>query len=51
MRLLLAAAALIMPAVLVVQVVRGRVRVQCCSTAPEADTRMRTAVDGRLPGA
>lgn len=51
MSLLLVAAALLIPTLLVVQVVRGRVRVQCCSTVPEADARMRAAVDGRLPGA
>ena len=51
MSVLLVAAALLIPALLVVQVVRGRVRVQCCSTVPEADARMRAAVDGPVPGA
>ena len=39
----LAAFALVVPVVLVVQTLRGRVRVQCCSVAPERDLRMRDA--------
>jgi len=46
---LLAAFAIIVPVILVVQTVRGRVRVQCCSVAPARDLRMRTASDEHSP--
>jgi hypothetical protein len=46
---LLAAFAIIVPVILVVQTLRGRVRVQCCAVAPEADLRMRTAFDEQTP--
>ena len=36
----LAAFALIVPTVLVVQTIRGRVRVQCCAPAAEHDLRL-----------
>jgi hypothetical protein len=44
---LLAAFAIIVPVILVVQTVRGRVRVQCCAVEPGRDLRMRTGVDER----
>ena len=37
---LLAVFALVVPIVLVVQTVRGRVRVQCCAVRPEHDLRI-----------
>jgi hypothetical protein len=49
---LLAVFAVIVPAVLVVQTIRGRVRLQCCAADPSRDLRMRgdepvaTASDG-----
>lgn len=46
---LLAAFAIIVPVILVVQTVRGRVRVQCCAVEPARDLRMRTAVDEHAP--
>jgi hypothetical protein len=42
---LLAAFAVIVPVILVVQAIRGRVRLQCCSVAPMEDARIRNAVD------
>jgi hypothetical protein len=45
----LAAFAIIVPVVLVVQTIRGRVRVQCCAVEPGRDLRMRPAVDERAP--
>jgi hypothetical protein len=40
---LLAAFAVAVPALLVVQTIRGRVRVQCCGVDPALDARMRPA--------
>lgn len=42
---LLAVAALVIPIVLVVQSIRGRVRLQCCAADPARDLRMRPAED------
>jgi hypothetical protein len=39
---LLAAFAIVVPVLLVVQTIRGRVRVQCCAVEPGSDLRMRT---------
>jgi len=46
---LLAAFAIVAPVVLVVQTIRGRMRLQCCSVDPMLDARIRNAVaeDGR----
>jgi hypothetical protein len=41
----LAAFALIVPIVLVVQTIRGRVRIQCCSCDPANDARMAGAFE------
>ncbi len=41
----LAAFAIVVPVLLVVQAIRGRVRVQCCSVTPERDVRMRSALE------
>jgi hypothetical protein len=41
----LAAFALIVPIVLVVQTIRGRVRIQCCSCDPASDARMAGAFE------
>lgn len=46
---LLAAFAIIVPVILVVQTLRGRVRVQCCAVEPGQDLRMRTAFDEQPP--
>lgn len=46
---LLAAFAIIVPVILVVQTLRGRVRVQCCAVSPESDLRMRAAFDEQTP--
>lgn len=46
---LLAAFAIIVPVILVVQTVRGRVRVQCCAVEPSRDLRMRPALDEPTP--
>jgi hypothetical protein len=46
---LLAAFAIIVPVVLVVQTLRGRVKVQCCAVAPQDDLRMRPASDEQTP--
>ena len=46
---LLAAFAIIVPVVLVVQTIRGRVRVQCCAVEPTRDLRMRGAFDEQSP--
>ena len=46
---LLAAFAIIVPVLLVVQTVRGRVRVQCCAVEPTRDLRMRAAFDEHTP--
>jgi hypothetical protein len=46
---LLAAFAIIVPVVLVVQTLRGRVRVQCCAVEPGRDLRMRGAFDEHSP--
>jgi hypothetical protein len=46
---LLAAFAIIVPVLLVVQTVRGRVRVQCCAVDPKSDLRMRGAFDEHAP--
>ncbi len=46
---LLAAFAIIVPVVLVVQTIRGRVRVQCCAVEPARDLRMRGAFDEHAP--
>jgi hypothetical protein len=41
----LAAFALVVPIVLVVQTIRGRVRIQCCSCDPADDARMAGAFE------
>jgi hypothetical protein len=41
---LLAAFAIVVPVLLVVQTIRGRVRIQCCSTDPSKDARMREPI-------
>jgi hypothetical protein len=46
---LLAAFAIIVPVVLVVQTIRGRVRVQCCAVDPTRDLRMRGPFDEHAP--
>ena len=46
---LLAAFAIIVPVLLVVQTVRGRVRVKCCGVEPTRDLRMRAAFDEQTP--
>jgi len=46
---LLAAFAIIVPVILVVQTVRGRVCVQCCAVEPSRDLRMRSASDEHAP--
>lgn len=38
----LAAFAIVVPVLLVVQTIRGRVRMQCCAVEPSHDLRMRT---------
>jgi hypothetical protein len=48
---LLAAFAIVIPVLLVVQTLRGRVRVQCCSVEPGKDLRMRDAVAEQPPTA
>jgi hypothetical protein len=52
MLFVLAAFAIVVPVVLVVQSVRGRVRLQCCATHVTRDLRMRDAwpVDADTPG-
>ena len=42
---LLAAFAIVIPVVLVVQSIRGRVRLQCCAADPSRDLRLRNAED------
>ena len=46
---LLAVFGLVVPVILVVQTVRGRVRVQCCAVEPGRDLRMRPAIDEHAP--
>lgn len=48
---LLAAFAIVVPVLLVVQTIRGRVRVQCCAVEPGRDLRMRPPVDSTAEGA
>ena len=46
---LLAAFAIVVPVILVVQTVRGRVRLQCCAVEPARDRRMSVAFDEDAP--
>jgi hypothetical protein len=46
---LLAVFALVVPVILVVQTIRGRVRVQCCAVEPARDLRMRGAFEEQSP--
>lgn len=46
---LLALFAIAVPVLLVVQTIRGRVRVQCCSVDPSRDARMRDALAEHTP--